>query len=224
MKKVITIFLCILLLSCTLITSASASEYSANNAIAYSDKYATSRNTINTLGVGYNDYSPRDCTNFVSQCLSAGGLRQDTIWKSIVEWHGNTAKRVDSVAWIQSQELKTYFVNSKRATKLGSWSLNGSGAPYQTYAYVNNSNNLSAANAGKVVVFYDWNGDGNMNHAAFYMQNNGTSTYSGEGKGDLINQHSEDRHHVLWRPDIRQKNAGDTRVNITRVYAFELNV
>ena len=156
--------------------------------------------------------------------MYTGGLRQDAEWKSIVEWHGNTPKRVDSVAWIRADGLKNYFVDSKRATKLGSWSLNGSGAPYQTYAYVNNSNNLSTANAGKVVVFYDWNGDGKMNHAAFYMQNNGTSTYSGEGYGDLINQHSEDRYHVLWRPDIRQKKAGDTRVNTTRVYAFELTV
>ena len=58
-----------------------------------------------------------------------------------------------------------------------------------------------------------------MNHSAFFVANNGKSTLSGEGYGDLINQHTENRKQVLWRPDNRQNS---TQKATTRVYAFEI--
>lgn len=161
----------------------------------------------------------RDCTNFVSQCLYAGGLSQDSTWKSIPNWHGNTVVRVDSTQWVNANSLKEYLKTSGRGTKIGSWSLKGSPSPYLTFAYVNDSSNLSSSRTGKVVLFYDWESDGTMNHSAFFVANNGKSTLSGEGYGDLINQHTENRKQVLWRPDNRQNS---TQKATTRVYAFEI--
>ena len=59
-----TLFLILLLLQNIL------SDYNPNNAIAYAQQWAHSRNP------NYHDYSNEggDCANFVSQCLIAGGL------------------------------------------------------------------------------------------------------------------------------------------------------
>lgn len=217
MKKVISFVLSTLLLVSLLTTSALA--YSANDAVTYSNKYALTPNKMDTLGVGYNVYSS-DCTNFVSQCLHAGGLSQDSTWKSVPDWHGNTVVRVDSTSWVNANSLKNYLKDSGRGSKVGSWSLKGTPSPYLTYAYANDSDNLSSARVGKVVLFYDWEGDGKMNHSAFFVANNAKSTLSGEASGDLINQHTETRKHVLWRPDKRQNS---TQKESTRVYAFQIN-
>ena len=216
MKKIIYFLLCILLFTSMFATSVFA--YSPQKAITYSNTYAINPNKMNTLGVGYNVYST-DCTNFVSQCLYAGGLSQDSTWKSIPNWHGNTVVRVDSTQWVNANSLKEYLKTSGRGTKIGSWSLKGSPSPYLTFAYVNDSSNLSSSRTGKVVLFYDWESDGTMNHSAFFVANNGKSTLSGEGYGDLINQHTENRKQVLWRPDNRQNS---TQKATTRVYAFEI--
>mgnify|MGYP000010238872 CR=1 FL=1 len=111
MKKIIYFLLCILLFTSMFATSVFA--YSPQKAITYSNTYAINPNKMNTLGVGYNVYS-RDCTNFVSQCLYAGGLSQDSTWKSIPNWHGNTVVRVDSTQWVNANSLKEYSKGSER--------------------------------------------------------------------------------------------------------------
>ena len=201
-----------------------ASAYSASSAISYSNTYALSPNSMNALGEGYNYYSGSDCTNFTSQTLYAGGLSMDSTWKSYVIFSTNTPHRTDSATWKNANKLKNYLKNSGIATKVGSWSKNGTGEPYRTYAYVNNSNNLTSSNKGKTVLFYDWEGDGTMNHSAFLVANNASSTLSYEGSGDLINQHSTNRKKVLWRPDYRQSYTESEYVYTTRVYAFQLDV
>ncbi|MCR5810407.1 MAG: amidase domain-containing protein [Lachnospiraceae bacterium] len=49
-------------------------SYNADNAIAYADKWATSRNPE------YRQYPGVDCCNFVSQCLYAGGMPKNSAW------------------------------------------------------------------------------------------------------------------------------------------------
>ena len=49
-------------------------SYNADNAIAYADKWATSRNPE------YKQYPGVDCCNFVSQCLYAGGMPKNSAW------------------------------------------------------------------------------------------------------------------------------------------------
>ena len=48
--------------------------YDADDAIAYADKWATSRNPE------YRQYPGVDCCNFVSQCLYAGGMPKNSSW------------------------------------------------------------------------------------------------------------------------------------------------
>ena len=48
--------------------------YSPDKAIAYADKWATSRNP------NYRQYPGVDCCNFVSQCLYAGGMPKNSEW------------------------------------------------------------------------------------------------------------------------------------------------
>ena len=48
--------------------------YSPDKAIAYADKWATSRNPA------YRQYPGVDCCNFVSQCLYAGGMPKNSEW------------------------------------------------------------------------------------------------------------------------------------------------
>ena len=49
-------------------------SYNVDNAIAYADKWATSRNPE------YRQYPGVDCCNFVSQCLYAGGMPKNSAW------------------------------------------------------------------------------------------------------------------------------------------------
>lgn len=49
-------------------------SYNADNAIAYADKWATSRNPE------YKQYPGVDCCNFVSQCMYAGGMPKNSAW------------------------------------------------------------------------------------------------------------------------------------------------
>ena len=61
-----------------------------------------------------------------------------------------------------------------------------------------------------------------MNHAAFFVVDNAlTSDTVSDGRvtGDLINQHSDYRKHVIWNANKRNAYASDTKI-----YAFQLNV
>lgn len=199
----------------SMIMSASAVAYNASDAIDYSDKYALNRNDLIIAG-GYNSYS-NDCTNFVSQCLEAGGLEQDDEWYSRVSSTGIVSSvRKDSRTWTVADDLKEYLKNNV-ATKIGSWSRNGVDG---TNKYVDNSSNLTSSNEGKTVLFYDWDSDGQMNHAAFFVKNNSKSLDSDDNgaRGDLINQHSGDRKRAIWHGDER-----NTHRKTTRIYAFELD-
>lgn len=192
--------------------------YNANAAITYADTYAEHPNT--NYKYYMRDGQPEDCTNFVSQRLFRGGLSTDSQWWCNVKYLGDRLSQSNSNEWSVADSLKNYLKDSGRAIKIGSWSQSGSPAPYVTYPYVNNSGNLSTQIVGRVVLFYDWNCDGSIDHAAFFVVNNGRSTDSREGgTGDLIDQHTDNRYHVFWRPDFRQK--GEIIKN-TRIYAFQL--
>lgn len=169
---------------------------------------------------GYKYYD-QDCTNFVSQCLYAGGMDQDNTWWSKLATSGSGAStwRNDSTAWINANALKDYLKNNNKAKKIGSWAQRDT--PYATQ-YIDNSANLTSSNTGKTVLFYDWDGDGVMNHAAFFVVNNAKSLETeddGNVTGDLINQHTENRKHAIWHGDKRNTDA-----KTTEIHGFELNV
>ena len=73
--------------------AAATYTYNVSNAIAYADKYCINYNSA------YNSYKGRggDCANFVSQCLYAGGFKQDSVWYK------------HSVAWINVMKQIAHF-------------------------------------------------------------------------------------------------------------------
>ena len=176
--------------------------YSGSSAIEYSDRWALDRNPA------YRSVDS-DCANFVSQCLYAGGFPQTDEW--YYDWAYNY-----SDSWYGADSLKNYLKYTYGARQLVSkWTNDGVGS---SYAYVNDSSNL--VGNGREVVFYDWDGDGTMNHASFcvgtgYDQEIGVPTYS--YRGDLINQHTNDHYRVLWHLD--RFNA---QRDSSELYAFEV--
>jgi len=74
-------------------SAAASYTYNVSKAIAYADKYCINYNS------SYNSYKGRggDCANFVSQCLYAGGFKQDSVWYK------------HSVAWINVMKQIAHF-------------------------------------------------------------------------------------------------------------------
>lgn len=193
---------------CTLLCLASSAfAYSRTAAINYSNQYALDPNPA------YKFYGRADCTNFVSQCFYAGGMKKSASWTTS---YNNDGQQCGTTNWNKADSFKNY-VKSLNWNRLGNWSKNGVTG---TYAYVNNSANLTASNTGKVVIFYDWTGNGEMDHSSFYVVNNAKTqdtAHDGNVTGDLINQHSIERYHVIWNRDKENQ-----RRDYTRIYAFEL--
>lgn len=76
-------------------------DYSKADALAYALKYWANYNTdfMNFDGMG------GDCTNFVSQCINAGGLAMNDNW-----YHHSLSSY--SKTWIHSEYLRDYLINS----------------------------------------------------------------------------------------------------------------
>ncbi|SHE96951.1 amidase domain-containing protein [Clostridium fallax] len=70
-------------------------NYDGNEAKNYAVKYSLDYNPF------YSDYNGKggDCTNFVSQCIKAGGIPTDYVWFK------------DSNAWIRVRELRYWLIN-----------------------------------------------------------------------------------------------------------------
>lgn len=90
--------------------SASIMSYSGYNGIAARDYAYTYHKYYNT---NYSDWGADggDCTNFVSQCLKAGGIPTDTRWFK------------DSNPWIRVVELRDWLISKGYATEY-SWQSN----------------------------------------------------------------------------------------------------
>lgn len=102
------------------VQTISANNYNATQAVAYAREWGNARNPI------YNSYLS-DCTNFVSQCLVAGGIPMEKptgllptgiygttdYWYSIryEEWHGNSYqyKWHETSSFINVDDLNTYL-------------------------------------------------------------------------------------------------------------------
>lgn len=141
----------------------------------------------------------QDCTNFVSACLRAGGL-SPTYW-----WYYHSYY-LYSNTWTLADGLKNYMRDNLGATKLGNWAYKAGyrGSTYYYSYLVDNSANIQGL--GSEVVFYDWNSNGKMDHAAIvvgtsnpYKDRFGINTTLDTTRwGDLIDAHSTDRRHQIW--------------------------
>ncbi|MBS1401985.1 MAG: hypothetical protein HPZ79_03245 [Oscillospiraceae bacterium] len=180
--------------------------YSRTNAVNYANTYALSCNPN-------HKYFTRggNCTNFVSQCMYAGGVKTDSTWnftQGVVSTY-NTYTR----AWTVADELKNYIkINLGGERLVSKWKKYGDSSQ-GVYGYVNNSNNLT--NTGIEIVFYDWQDDGIIDHSSIIV---GTgNSLDGTGYGDLVDQNSTDRKQTLWHLDSYNSNK-----KTTAIYAFRL--
>lgn len=169
-----------------------------SNAIAYSDLWALSHNPA------YVHYSS-DCANFVSQILRAGGLSDNYPY-----WYYYYSSHTHLNAWSVADTLKNYIKNHNKGYKYGSWKKQASG---QFYAYVNNSGNM---NGGNEVIFYDWEGDGVIDHTSFNVRT-GTDPDCNL-YGDLINQHNHDRKNAIWHIDPYNRQNYTTEIYLFVIY------
>lgn len=98
-KKILCVCVTMLCLttSSTLTFAASNSGYNRNTATTYANKWASKPNP------SYNNYISEaaggDCTNFVSQCLYAGGMSKSTTWKPYTS------------AWIMANPFRNYWMS-----------------------------------------------------------------------------------------------------------------
>lgn len=88
-------------------------SYSASSAVAYAHRYSKSSNS-------YYPYFPTgDCTNFVSQCIYAGGISMDGsssasgIKDSTTKWYYNQAgsSYAATTSWVRAADFYTYMYN-----------------------------------------------------------------------------------------------------------------
>ena len=190
---------CFMLLGLLVIAPQTAYAYNATNAVNYADTWAEARNP------GYTQFSS-DCTNFVSQVMRAGGAAMNDDWF----YYGS---RNYSRTWSVADDFKWYVKDVYGAARLASgWTRDGRyhGSTY-LYPYINNSSNIP--NTGRVVIFYDWDDDGKIDHSAYCV---GTG-YSNDQNiyADLVDQHTTDRYRTRWT-----LHSYNSQSAFTAIYAF----
>ncbi|GMA63227.1 amidase domain-containing protein [Alicyclobacillus fastidiosus] len=122
--------------------------------------------------VWWDDFNPRypriadDCTNFISQCLHAGGLPMTGIGKRDSGWWVQNRKGSWSYSWATSNALYRYL-RRKVGAKL-----------------VSTPSELKMGD----LVFYDWNGSGTYHHSTIV-------TDFDDSGNPLVNAHTDPSYH-----------------------------
>ncbi|MDO4772779.1 MAG: amidase domain-containing protein [Bacillota bacterium] len=149
------------------------------DAVAYAETYANSPN--------YSDYtyfSGADCTNFVSQILSAGGVSQNVYdsefsgwWHKKVYYQFGNVYHKHSISWIRASTFADYM-----------------GVSYTTRSHYRFSRELTKGD----VIGYDVAGDGDFEHMAFVTDKDSyASNYSGKTYYDYkVAQHTNN--YLRW--------------------------
>lgn len=143
-------------------------SYDLSKAIAYADKWALSRNP------SYSYYGGRggDCSNFVSQCLHAGGFPMNSAWYGY--GHDKDAKN-----WISQNDLRAYLV--------------GNG-----YGKLINNPSDSDIRIGNPV-WYKWSGSKKQNASDSYYTNHVTLCVGWNASGTpIIDSHTTAYYHHPW--------------------------
>ena len=163
-------------------------------AVDYAEKYATQPNTANY------DYFEADCTNFASQILEAGGIKQiyyDNEAKGW--WHTYNpssffSRHKHSISWINADTFARYM-----------------GIGYKTNSHYNFSNNIIKGD----LIGVDFASDGGWDHIGFVTERDG---YVGSyGYYDYrVAQHSDNYHAWTSRPENHWETAGGTYARIRR--------
>lgn len=154
----------------------SVSGYNPYAAVSYADKYAKKYNTA------YVQNGDKDCTNYVSQCLSAGGVPMNNTGDSNTGWWYN--KGYYSGSWITAPYNFDYF-----------------SALHVSYSNIGDGSYIIPGNP----VYYDWNSDGSINHATICV---GYDLYG----VPLVDSHSDDQYRVSWKYDNGNTRYGTVRI------------
>lgn len=93
------------------------SNFNIEAACTYAEAFALSPNS------NYKSFENigGDCTNFISQILSAGGLKENNLWKPY------------TMPWIRVEDLYLYLTKNKLAIKLPNENLLSKGCVIQFY-------------------------------------------------------------------------------------------
>lgn len=145
--------------------------YDRADVVAYADRWTSESDVtgISHYGARYNpayyDYAsnggPGDCTPYASQCIFAGG------YPYLLNWYYDQNPFRASPSWYNNNPQRTYL----------------SGKYFDKVA--------SVADLQKGdLIYYDWNGDGYLDHTAVFV-----GTYNGVR---CVDAHTSDHRHHAW--------------------------
>jgi hypothetical protein len=141
--------------------------YQREKAVAYANRWWNSYNPQ------FASFPKDDCTNYISQCLWAGGAPMRGMGNPATGWWYRFGKSPSwSYSWTMAHGLKNYLSTSKtglRAIK------------------VNSVYDLQIGD----VICYDFDGDGHWQHNGIIVGHDATGT-------PLINTHTYNRAHHPW--------------------------
>lgn len=147
------------------------SRYQPDRAVVYAEQY------WNTNNPAFQTFSSNDCTNYVSQCLRAGGFpmmqtnRRDQGW-----WYRHAQSRPND-SWSYSWAVAHSFYHH-----LNHLSQAGKGV-----RRVSSAHELQLGD----VLCYDFEGDGRWNHNTIVTMKDGDGA-------PLINAHTNNSQHRYW--------------------------
>lgn len=146
------------------------SYYDRKAAVAYADRW------WNGYNPAYRQITDNDCTNFISQCLRAGGAPMTFIGQTDKGWwysgHGG-AQDTWSYSWAIAHSLRWHLAQG------------GSGLAADE---VSQARELTLGD----VICYDFDGDGRWQHNTIVVAHDA----SGE---PLVNAHTVASYHRIWR-------------------------
>ncbi len=153
-------------------TDPSGLAYSANAALSYARAWWNGFNTA------YYPKFDHDCTNFVSQCLFAGGQTMNSTWKVYKSW----GRWKCTSTWSVADKLYDYLLSSKRGSLMGTCTKVGTRGYWWASALPGD------------LLFYDFGPtpDGYVDHGAIV-------SYSDRYMGTLKAQHTSPQWHTDWR-------------------------
>jgi hypothetical protein len=205
-KKIISIILTTCLIIPVLGTTAFATSYNRTAAVQYAEAYALDYNS------DYKSYSS-DCANFVSQCLKAGN------WTYVNPYNNITSNSVwwyHDIFLFPDENSNTWSVANSLLLFTGAYSNPMRGSIVSDYSGTTSVPYPNGVSAGDVF-FYDWAGDGGVNHASIYVAN-GTDPNGNHYSGALIDQHTSDRYHAIW-----SLSSYNQYKLTTRIYSVHMN-
>lgn len=158
--------------------------YDGSTAAGYADRYSLNPNS------GSYPVFDDDCTNFVSQAVNYGGYSMVGDGQSPTDdhnWYMDPCPICGGYTWSNAWSVASWYYGFLGLDYPGGWNW-GTASGTST-------NSSSGLNVGDVL-FFDWDNDGGIDHAAILV-GNGTDPDSG-WSGDLADEHTTNRYHAFW--------------------------